>query len=104
MLVVLSEPPPKVVKKLQAKGVDTRGVFLFEIEGRYYLPKVDTQQRVEAIFNQIEVFPNESKFQRNLVSRVLKIAEVTLNEMAGLPLDPVVSTNSNSHPIVVQDA
>ena len=42
VLVVLSEPPPKVIKKLEAKGVDTRGVFTFEIEGRYYLPNVDT--------------------------------------------------------------
>ena len=29
VLVVLSEPPPKVIKKLEAKGVDTRGVFTF---------------------------------------------------------------------------
>ena len=61
-LVVLLEPPRKVIKLLQAQGVDTRGVFSFEVEGRYCLPKVDTQHRMEAIFNEIEVFPSESKF------------------------------------------
>lgn len=62
MLVVLSEPPPKYIETLQAEGVDTRGILFFEIEGRYALPKVDLQNRLEAIYNSIDEFPSESRF------------------------------------------
>lgn len=42
--------------------MDTRGILFFEIEGRYALPKVDLQNRLEAIYNSIDESPSESRF------------------------------------------
>jgi hypothetical protein len=91
VLVVLQEPAPDTIVKLESKGVDTRGILNFEIEGRYCLPKVDAHTRLEAICNQISDWPSEEVCQTRLILRVLELAEITLNEMGDLPLGVSVS-------------
>ena len=98
VMVLLQEPPPHRVENIIAQGIDPRGVFMFEIEGKYFLPKGDVGERLQAIYDSCTKGPKIGKYQRKLVLKSLEEAERTLNGMCGRPPQLTVSAYFlNSH-------
>jgi hypothetical protein len=96
IMVVLQEPAPSRIKDIAALNIDPRGVFIFELEGRYFLPEEDTANQVDAVYREAPKGPSVSQYQRKLIFKVIQDAEMTLNAMASLPLTHRVSDTSRN--------